>query len=104
MEQAANLTEEQLQTAVIGAVGDLDAALSPDQKGAVQFRRWLSGESPEDRQKYRLEVLNTNKDDFVKFAERLKGLKDKATAVVTSKGMAEEAIKAGREMEIVEVL
>lgn len=53
MEQAENLTEEQLQTAVIGAVGDLDSALSPDQKGGVQFRRWLSGESPEDRLKYR---------------------------------------------------
>jgi len=104
MEQAENLTEEQLQTAVIGAVGDLDAALSPDQKGAVQFRRWLSGESPEDRQKYRLEVLNTNKDDFVAFAKRLKALNDKAVAVVTSKGMAEEAIKAGKEMEIVEIL
>ena len=52
----------------------------------------------------RLEILNTNKDDFVAFAERLKALNDKAVAVVTSKGMAEEAIKAGKEMDIVEIL
>jgi len=104
LEQAENLTPEQLQTAVIGAVGDLDPALSPDQMGSTQFRRWLSGESPSDRQKHRDSILSTSKSDFIAFAKKLQGLKDKSTAVVTSAGMAEEAIKGGKEMNIVEVL
>ena len=104
LEQAENLTAEQLQTAVIGAVGDLDPALSPDQKGSTQFRRWLSGENAEDRQKQRDAILSTSKEDFIAFAKKLQGLKDLSTAVVTSAGMAEEAIKSGKEMDVIEVL
>lgn len=101
--QAESLTKEQLETAVIGAVGDLDSALSADQKGNAQYMRWLANESPEERQKFRTEVLGTTKEDFVAFAKRLKGLK-MSTSVVSSKGGIEEAIKAGRKMEVVELL
>jgi hypothetical protein len=107
MEQAENLTSEQLATAIIGAVGDLDSALSVDAKGATQFARWLANESPEQRQKYRDEILATSKEDFIEFAKRMKERMTKekmSTAVISSKGGIEEAIEQGREMEIVEVL
>jgi len=57
-----------LATAIIGAIGDMDGALSADQKGSVQFKRWLARETPEQRQKYRDEILNTKPSDFKDFA------------------------------------
>ncbi|EJK74079.1 hypothetical protein THAOC_04269, partial [Thalassiosira oceanica] len=49
LQSAADLENDPdaLATAIIGAIGDMDGALSPDQKGAVQFKRWLINESPE---------------------------------------------------------
>jgi len=107
MEQAENLTEEQLATAIIGAVGDLDSALSVDAKGATQFSRWMANESAESRQRHRDEILATSKDEFIQFAKRMKERMTKekmSTAVISSKGGVDEAIEKGREMEIVEIL
>ena len=107
LEQAENLTDEQLTTAIIGAVGDLDQALSPDAKGATQFRRWLANESPEVRQKHRDEILNTTKQDFIDFAKRMKeklSRENMTTAVISSKSGVEEAIASGRQMNTVEVV
>ena len=92
-----------LATAIIGTVGDLDGALSPDQKGYTQFQRWLINESPEYRQKFRDEILETKPSDFRDFALRLKKLKDPSVAVVSSKPAFEAAAKAGREMVLKEV-
>ncbi len=103
LEQAEKLTPEQLQTAIIGTVGDMDGALSPDQKGSTQFTRWLTNESPEQRQLFRDQVLGTTKEDFIEFAKKLKGLKA-SLAVVSSKGSIEEAIASGKNMEMVEIL
>jgi len=87
---------EALATAIIGAIGDMDGALGPDQKGSLQLKRWLVRESPEQRQKFRDEVLNTKPSDFVNFAERLAALKDTSSAVVSSKSAFEDADKAGK--------
>jgi Zn-dependent M16 (insulinase) family peptidase len=95
---------EALATAIIGAIGDMDGALSPDQKGSVAFRRWLIRESPEQRQKYRDQVLNTKPEDFRDFAERLKSLKDVSAAVVSSKSAFEDASKAGKEFKLKDVM
>jgi Zn-dependent M16 (insulinase) family peptidase len=93
-----------LETAIIGAVGELDGALSPDQKGFAQFQRWLINESPEQRQKVRDEILATKPSDFREFAERLKKLKDPSVAVVSSKAAFEAAAKAGKKMTLKNVL
>ena len=95
---------EALTTAIIGAIGDMDGALSPDQKGSIQFKRWLTRESPEKRQKYRDDVLNTTAADFKAFAERLKALKDPSSAVVSSKAAFEDAAKAGKEFTLKNVM
>jgi len=96
--------KDALATAIIGAIGDMDGALSPDQKGSLQFKRWLANESPEQRQKYRDEILNTKPADFKDFGERLKALKDPSSAVVSSKSAFEDAAKAGKEFTLKEVM
>lgn len=93
-----------LTTAIIGTIGDMDGALSPDQKGYVAFQHWLINESPAYRQKFRDEVLNTKPSDFRDFAERLRNMKSPSVAVVSSKGAFETAIKAGKVMPLKEVL
>lgn len=93
-----------LATAIIGTIGDMDGALSPDQKGSIQFQRWLVGSSHEQRQKYRDEVLNTKPSDFKAFAERLKALKDPSSAVVSSKSAFEDADKAGKSFTLNEIM
>jgi presequence protease len=94
---------EALATAIIGAIGDMDKALSPDQKGYTAFQRWLINESAEYRQKYRTEILETKPSDFRDFAERLRSLKNSSVAVVASKEAIETASKAGKKMEVIEL-
>jgi len=93
-----------LATAIIGAVGDMDGALQPDQKGATAFQRWLINESPEYRQKYRDEVLNTTPEDFREFARRLKEMKKTSVAVVSSKAAFETAAQNGKEMTLTDIM
>ena len=95
---------EALATAIIGAVGDLDGALSPDQKGWTSFERWMVNESPEYRQKYRDEILNTKPDDFREFAERLRKMNKPSVAVISSKAAFEAAEKDGKVMTLTEVV
>jgi len=93
-----------LATAIIGAIGDMDGALGPDQKGGVQFKRWLTRESPERRQKYRDEILNTTPADFKDFAERLEALQEPSAAVVSSKSAFEDAEKAGKSFTLKDIM
>jgi presequence protease len=93
-----------LTTAIIGAIGDMDGALSPDQKGYTAFQQWIVNESSEYRQRFRDEVLNTKPSDFREFAERLRRLKSASVAVISSKGAFESASKAGKVMTLKEVI
>lgn len=94
---------EALATAIIGTIGDLDGALSPDQKGSTQFQRWLINESPEHRQRIRDEILATKPSDFRDFAQRLKKLENPSIAVVSSKTAFEEATKNGKQFALKEI-
>eukprot|EP00616_Rhizochromulina_sp_CCMP1243_P000175 CAMPEP_0118974666 /NCGR_PEP_ID=MMETSP1173-20130426/12764_1 /TAXON_ID=1034831 /ORGANISM="Rhizochromulina marina cf, Strain CCMP1243" /LENGTH=1033 /DNA_ID=CAMNT_0006924443 /DNA_START=71 /DNA_END=3172 /DNA_ORIENTATION=+ len=69
--QNHDLSSEALSQAIIGTVGDLDSPLSPDQKGWEAMRRHLVGETAEQRQQWRQEVLSTTAKDFKDFGERL---------------------------------
>jgi Zn-dependent M16 (insulinase) family peptidase len=103
---AADALEEDpqaLATAIIGTIGDMDGALSPDQKGYAAFQRWMVNESAGYRQKYRDEIIDTKPEDFRDFAKRIKNMKNPSVAVVGSKGAFEAAAKAGKVMELKEV-
>jgi len=105
--EAAELFEndpEALNTAIVGAMGDMDSSLSPDQKGWTQFQRWITRQSPERRQAVRNEIIDTKPSDFKMFGERLMSLKQPSVAVVSSKGAFEKAAEAGKVMTLVNVV
>ena len=47
----AEIAPEEVLQAVVGAVGDLDAPLQPDQKGFMSMTQYLAGETAANRQK-----------------------------------------------------
>merc|ERR1719352_2116083 len=51
------LTEDALEQAIVGAVGDLDSPMNSQQKGSVALTHYLTGVTTETRQQYRDEVL-----------------------------------------------
>jgi len=102
-ETAKTMDSETLATAIIGTIGDLDSCLSPDQKGFTAMTQWLVNESPEHRQKFRDEILNTKPSDFLDFADRLRKMKNPSVAVVSSKSAFQDAAEAGSVMELKEV-
>ena len=61
----------QLEQAIVGAIGDLDAYLLPDAKGAQALSRYLSRDSEERRQEMREEMLATTARDFLDLADVL---------------------------------
>ncbi|MFH0977529.1 MAG: insulinase family protein [Spirochaetota bacterium] len=66
-----NIAETELQKSIIGAIGDIDSYMLPDAKGYTSLLRSLVGNSDEDRQQMRDEVLRTSAADFKAFAEVL---------------------------------
>lgn len=62
----------ELTRAIVGAVGDLDAYMLPDAKGATALDRHLVGDSEEIRQQMREEMLGTTGRHFREFAEVLR--------------------------------
>eukprot|EP00526_Cylindrotheca_closterium_P029130 CAMPEP_0113619276 /NCGR_PEP_ID=MMETSP0017_2-20120614/9784_1 /TAXON_ID=2856 /ORGANISM="Cylindrotheca closterium" /LENGTH=1074 /DNA_ID=CAMNT_0000528841 /DNA_START=49 /DNA_END=3273 /DNA_ORIENTATION=- /assembly_acc=CAM_ASM_000147 len=89
-----------LSQAIIGTIGDMDGAMSPDQKGNTQLTRWLVNESAEYRQKFRDQILDTKPEHFREFGERLKNLKQTSVAVVSSKAAFDEAKEDGKVMNM----
>ena len=89
-----------LSQTIIGTIGDMDGALSPDQKGFTALQRWLINESPEHRQEYRDQILSTSPEDFRTFGEKLKSLKNPSVAVVSSQAGFEAAAKEGKDFNL----
>ena len=88
-----------VERAVVGAVGDLDRPLAPEQAGFVAMRRFLVGDSLARRQRRRDEALATTAGDFAEFGERL--VEMRAHAVVFGSREALDAANAeGADLEI----
>jgi len=86
------LSPAALANAIIGMVGDMDAPMSPDQKGFTSLDRYLSGQSDEARQARREQVLSTTAKDFKEFGERLEAVaKEGTVAVIGSESALTEA-------------
>ena len=62
---------EELDAAIVGAIGELDAYLLPDAKGSAAFTRLLSGDTVDLRQQLREEILGTTAARFKEFGEAL---------------------------------
>jgi len=100
------LSEAELNKAIIGAIGELDAYQLPDAKGFTSLIRYLTGDTDESRQQFRDEVLSTTAKDFQSFGEVLAAVKEKGEVVVLG---AQEAInranaERGNWLEVTKVL
>jgi len=67
----AELPEDEVRKAIIGAIGEMDSHMLPDMKGYVSMLRHLTGETEEVRQKMRDQVLGATAKHFRTFAEVL---------------------------------
>ncbi|MGE5222248.1 MAG: insulinase family protein [Omnitrophica WOR_2 bacterium] len=79
---AARLSQEELTKSIIGTIGDLDAYQLPDAKGFTSLVRYLAGDTEEDRQILRDQVLNATLDDFHAFGEVLHKVNEAGKVVV----------------------
>ncbi len=67
----SDLPDDEVRKAIIGAIGEMDSYMLPDMKGYVSMLRHLTGDTEENRQKMRDEVLGTTVKDFRDFADVL---------------------------------
>lgn len=62
---------EELDAAIVGAIGELDTYLLPDAKGSAAFTRLLGGDTVDLRQQLREEILGATPAHFKEFGEAL---------------------------------
>jgi Zn-dependent M16 (insulinase) family peptidase len=100
------LSDDELTKGIIGAIGNMDAYQLPDAKGYTSMQRYLAGDSDEDRQRWRDEILSTTRADFKAFADVLEQVKDKGLVVVLGFQAAIEAANAARQgwLDVLKVL
>ena len=91
-----------ITAAVIGTIGELDgSALDAVNAGYVALVRYLRGESIVARQQWRSQIINTDIDDFVDFANRMKNWKNPSRAIVASESaFIEMKERAGVELSL----
>ncbi len=80
--KTAEIGEEEVRKAIIGAIGDIDSHMLPDTKGYVSLKRSLSGITEEDRQRMRDDILATSVRDFREFADALEKVNDRGIVKV----------------------
>lgn len=92
------ISPELIQDSIIGSIGDIDSPLSPDQKGYQSWVQHLNGETAEDRQRWRDEILATTTDHASIMSSKLATLmKDRCSlAVFGSQAALLEANEAFR--------
>jgi presequence protease len=100
------LSEAELNKAIIGAIGKLDAYQLPDAKGFTSLMHYLTDNTDAARQQFRDEVLSTTAKDFKSFGEVLAAVKEEGEVVVLG---AQEAInqanaQRGDWLEVTKVL
>lgn len=91
-----------ITTAIIGTIGGLDgSALSPRAAGWEALIRHLYGESTISRQQHRNEILKTTANDFVEYANRIKGWQEQSVAIVASlSAFNEMQSRTGKELSV----
>jgi presequence protease len=90
-----DLSPEELERGIIGAIGDLDAYQLPDAKGFTSLVWRLTKESDEDRQRWREQILGTTLADFRHFGAALEPVREKG--LVSILGSAEALNTANAE-------
>jgi hypothetical protein len=86
----------ELTKSIIGAIGEMDAYQLPDAKGYASMTRYLAGDSDEDRQRWREQILSATVSDFHTFGEALSRLNDQGRVVVLGSQEAIDRANADR--------
>lgn len=98
--ETAELSDEEMQKAIVGAIGDMDRYLLPDARGLTSMYRYLIGETDGSRQKIRDQILSTTRQDFRDFAVQLRKIKEHGLlAVLGSKTSIDRAIDQGLKLD-----
>ena len=70
------ISEQEIEKAIIGAIGEIDHYMLPDAKGFSSLLRYLAGITTDHRQLLRNEVLSTTREHFRQFGDALKEVRD----------------------------
>lgn len=89
-----SLSSTDLESCIVGAIGELDAYLLPDAKGMASFARYLTDDTEELRQKMRDEILSTSLKHFHEFADILDEAAAKGRIVMLGGSAVEEYAKS----------
>ena len=80
--QTVELSQDELDKSIIGAIGKADAYQLPDAKGYTALRQYLMGEDDTFRQQLRTQLLATTQADFRAFGQVLEQLNQVGHLVV----------------------
>ena len=81
----------ELETAIVGAIGELDSYLLPDAKGSAAFVRHLCGDTEDLRSRLREEILGTTASHFKEFGRALQAFSAKGRVCALGGGTLERA-------------
>lgn len=84
----------ELEAAIVGAIGDVDAYMLPEAKGTAALYRNIAGDTPELRAKMREEILATSAKDFAAFGKMLEAALPKANMAGLGGAALEEYAKS----------
>jgi Zn-dependent M16 (insulinase) family peptidase len=92
------VTDEELEKAVIGTIGALDRPMDPSTKGYVSMVRKFSGLTDEDREKFRLGVLECTTESALEAGRRvlLSAAREPGISVYAAE---EKLVKANEQLE-----
>ena len=100
-----DLSAEDLEKAIVGAIGDIDAYMLPDEKGLVSMKRHLTGVDAVQRQRLRREVLGTTEKHFREFGELLeRTVPAGVTVVLGPEELSGRLTEAGISMNVEKIL
>ncbi len=89
--ESLDISQAELDKAVVGAIGDMDAYMLPDAKGWTSLVRHLANRTEEERQARREAILGATAKDFRAFGRAAAALRDHGRIVVLGQ---DEALKA----------
>lgn len=92
--RTVDLSAQEMEQAVVGAIGDLDAYMLPDAQGNAAMGRILAGDDEAGRDRMRREILSTTLEDFRQFGEVLSRAMEDAHVVTLGSREALAAMQA----------
>jgi len=95
-----DMSGDELEKAVVGTIGAMDAYQLPDAKGFTSMTRYLAGIDDEQRQRIRDQVLACTREDIQDFASALDRVMDKEMiSIMGSETKIEQAKKDGVDLQ-----